>query len=212
MKLFHGSDKIIEKPIYGLGRSDCDYGSGFYMCDEFDVAKLWASQNDEGGYVNVYHIDTSKMNILYLNHNTNDDVLKWITLLCSNRIDEGTRLDAFEEIKILQSKYLIDVTKYDMIIGYRADDSYYEYTRAFLLNQLPIELLKESMESGKLGLQYVLISKKAFNSIEFIESIKVQHDDDYSILEQKANNEFENIMRKRKVNQTYLRDVLREDS
>ena len=80
------------------------------------------------------------------------------------------------------------------------------------MNQLPIELLKESMESGKLGLQYALISKKAFNSIEFVESIKVQHDDDYSILEQKANNEFENIMRKRNVNQTYLRDILREDS
>ncbi|MBE6134219.1 MAG: DUF3990 domain-containing protein [Erysipelotrichaceae bacterium] len=31
--LFHGSDKEIVKPIYGYGRSNCDYGFGFYLSD-----------------------------------------------------------------------------------------------------------------------------------------------------------------------------------
>ena len=212
MKLYHGSDKIIEKPTYGAGRSDCDYGSGFYLCKDFDVASLWASQNKDGGYVNEYNVELSKLKILYLNHNTKEDILQWITLLTFFRIDEETRLSALEEIKLLQSRYMIDLSKFDLIVGYRADDSYFDYTRFFLTNQLPLELLKEAMELGKLGLQYALISKKAFKHIKYISSTRVQHNNAYDEITKTANAEFEDIMRKKKVDQTYLRDILRENN
>ena len=99
-----------------------------------------------------------------------------------------------------------------MIVGYRADDSYYQYTRAFLSNDLPIELLKEAMKLGNLGLQYVIISRKSFDLISFVNSYKVNGDNEYKELEETANKEYERILRKRNINQTYLRDIVREIS
>lgn len=212
MRLYHGSDKEIVKPIYGYGRSDCDYGSGFYLCKEEQVAKIWACQYKDGGYVNSYDIDMSLLNVLYLNHLTNEDVLRWIALLCYNRIDEQTRITSREEIEFLISHYLPNLDDIDMIVGYRADDSYYQYTRAFLSNDLPIELLKEAMELGNLGLQHVIISKKAFDIITFVNSYRVSGDNEYKTLEENANKEYEKLLQKRNINQTYLRDIIREIS
>jgi len=211
-KLFHGSDKEIIKPIYGYGRNDCDYGSGFYLCKELDIARMWACQYSEGGYINSYVINMDKLNVLWLNHVTDKDILTWIALLCANRIDQQTKSNSKEEIDFLIKNFLPNLNGVDMIVGYRADDSYYQYTRAFLNNDLPLELLKEAMELGKLGLQYALISKKAFDEIRFIDSLFVPSSNEYQIVEETANKEYEQILRKRNVNQTYLRDIIREIS
>ena len=42
-----------------------------------------------------------------------------------------------------------------MIIGYRADDSYFSFANAFLNNTLSLEQLKEAMYLGKLGEQVI---------------------------------------------------------
>lgn len=44
MKLYHGSDKIVLKPEYNYGKPSNDYGLAFYMSDDKDVARLWASK------------------------------------------------------------------------------------------------------------------------------------------------------------------------
>lgn len=210
MKLFHGSDKEINEPLYGIGRKDCDYGSGFYLCDEFDSASLWAGQYQNGGYVNEYQLDLSSLRVKWLNHHSNDDILHWAALLCSNRIDQNTLRERREEIAFLIRHYSISLDDCDVIVGYRADDSYYNYTKAFLEDDLPLELLKLAMESGKLGLQYVLHSKQAFDAIVFEKSSRVSHNDRYSLLETKANREFNELMKSRTPNMTYLRDIIRE--
>lgn len=212
MKLFHGSDKEVIKPIYGYGRPDCDYGSGFYLTADYDSAKIWASQYDEGGFVNTYKIDLEKLKVLRLDHNTNDDVLRWVSLLCKHRIDQETRTIARREIEFLNNNYPVDLTGVDIIIGYRADDSYFDYTRAFLTNRLPIELLKEAMILGQLGLQYALISPKAFDEIAFIDSTIVKKDDSLERLEAIAKEEYNRLLERSDVNHTYLRDIMRENS
>ena len=40
-RLYHGSEKIIEKSIYGQGEKYNDYGLGFYFIDSIDMAKEW---------------------------------------------------------------------------------------------------------------------------------------------------------------------------
>ncbi|MBE6142324.1 MAG: DUF3990 domain-containing protein [Erysipelotrichaceae bacterium] len=212
MKLYHGSNKEVVKPIYGYGRADCDYGSGFYMSDDYNAASMWASNNPAGGYINTYELDLKSLNVLYLNHNTDKDVLKWVAILCKHRIDENTRLEASEEINLLINRYCPKLDDIDVIVGYRADDSYYIYTREFLLNNLPLELLKRAMELGNLGLQYVLISKKAFNKIKFIDSKIISHNDEYAKLEEKANNEYELLVLNKNIKQKYVRDILRDNS
>ena len=65
----------------------------------------------------------------------------------------------------LNNRYSFDITKYDMIVGYRADDSYFQYSRDFVANDLSIEILSKAMKLGKLGKQYVLISENSFKHI-----------------------------------------------
>ena len=32
--LYHGSDVILKKPLYGVGKEDNDYGSGFFTTED----------------------------------------------------------------------------------------------------------------------------------------------------------------------------------
>ena len=66
-KIYHGSDHIIERPQYGVGKKNNDYGLGFYCTGELDMAKEWAVDFERDGYANCYEIDCSTLKILDLN-------------------------------------------------------------------------------------------------------------------------------------------------
>lgn len=73
------------------------------------------------------------------------------------------------ELKYLEDNYLIDVGEYDIIIGYRADDSYFKFPEAFVKSEITLESLNKIFHAGSLGKQYVLISKRAFDLIHFLD-------------------------------------------
>lgn len=54
-----------------------------------------------------------------------------------------------------------------MIIGYRADDSYFTFAQDFIAGTISLSKLSEAMHLGKPGEQVVLKSKKAFSQIRF---------------------------------------------
>ena len=56
-KIYHGSEKIIEKPIFGYGKTYNDYGLGFYCTEEIEMAKEWGVNFDRNGYANIYEIE-----------------------------------------------------------------------------------------------------------------------------------------------------------
>jgi hypothetical protein len=62
---------------------------------------------------------------------------------------------------------IVAVTPYDIIIGYRADDSYFSFAKDFISNTISLEQLSRAMRLGKLGEQVVLKSKKAFDAVQF---------------------------------------------
>lgn len=55
-----------------------------------------------------------------------------------------------------------------MVVGYRADDSYFSFAEAFVQNGLPLRSLNRALQLGRLGEQTVLISEKAFDRLEFV--------------------------------------------
>ena len=63
-------------------------------------------------------------------------------------------------------KYNIDISEYDLIIGYRADDSYFRFAEDFLNNSISVEKLERAMYLGKLREQIVLKSEKAFEQLD----------------------------------------------
>ena len=64
----------------------------------------------------------------------------------------------------------MDVSKYDIIIGYRADDSYFSFVQDFIMGTISLEKLSRAMRLGKLGEQIVLKTEKAFSQIEYLNS------------------------------------------
>lgn len=55
--------------------------------------------------------------------------------------------------------FSVNVNAYDLIIGYRADDSYFDYAESFLNNGISVQQLAKAMRLGKLGEQIVVKSK-----------------------------------------------------
>lgn len=167
MILYHGSEKIIEKPIYGKGNLRNDYGRGFYCTENEELAKEWACSNNKNGFSNKYELDLEDLNILYLN-SEEYNILNWLAILTKNRTywENSTISEAAK--KYVAENFMIDITRYDVIIGYRADDSYFSFARDFVSGTISYRQLNEAMKLGELGEQVVLISKKAFENISYI--------------------------------------------
>lgn len=166
-KIYHGSEKIIEHPKYGSGKKYNDYGLGFYCTDSLDMAKEWGVSRDKNGYANQYEIDCSNLLILDLN-DEQYTILHWLTILFENREFDIPSGLALEAKKYLKNTFSIPYSDYDAIIGYRADDSYFSFAQDFINGTISYRQLNEAMHLGKLGQQFVLKSKKAFNQIHFL--------------------------------------------
>lgn len=73
----------------------------------------------------------------------------------------------------LIEKYRISSDGYDLIKGYRADDSYTQVIEAFLLNQINIYEVERLFYKGSLGNQIFLRSPRAFDNIRWIDSYPI---------------------------------------
>ena len=49
LTVYHGSPVIIEKPQFGVGNPNNDYGLGFYCTETLDLAKEWACSAETDG-------------------------------------------------------------------------------------------------------------------------------------------------------------------
>lgn len=132
MIIYHGSKDIIEKLEFGKGNKKNDYGLGFYCTENVELAKEWACSNNEtNGYANQYEIDLTDYRILDLREEKYS-ILNWMALLLKFRtFDVNTPISAQAKEYILENFY-VDVGEYDVIIGYRADDSYFSFAKDFI--------------------------------------------------------------------------------
>lgn len=167
--VYHGSSKIIEKPVFGVGNPNNDYGLGFYCTENIELAKEWACSTETDGYANKYELDLSNLSMLSL---TGGDfnILNWLFVLLENRKFRIGGDIAKQAKEYIFDNFSVDYKSYDIIKGYRADDSYFSFANAFLNNTISISQLEKAMILGKLGEQVVALSERAFNSFSFVES------------------------------------------
>ena len=166
LTLYHGSTDIIESPVFGKGKTYNDYGQGFYCTENMELAREWACLEGIAGYVNRYTINLDNLSVLNL-RDPEYSILHWLTILTENRKLRISTPAMRRGVEWLQNHFHIDTTSYDAIIGYRADDSYFSFARAFLTNQISLAQLSYAMKLGKLGEQFVLMSRKAFDTVRF---------------------------------------------
>lgn len=164
MTLYHGSERIIETPQFGAGNPRNDYGLGFYCTQHLELAKEWACQKNMDGFANEYELDLLGLSVLDVS-GAEYTILHWLCILMQNRIFIPKTSFGKENLETLLAKYKLDYERFDVICGYRANDSYFTFASDFLENVIPIQHLATSMKLGELGMQVVLKSPKAFSQL-----------------------------------------------
>ena len=212
--IYHGSVNIVKQPLFGEGKIYNDYGRGFYCTQHVELAKEWACSADSDGYANHYQIDITGLSVLNLN-TPEYNILNWLAILLENRkfnVAEGMPQRAKT---YLMEHFKVDYKKYDIIIGYRANDSYFSYAGDFVNGTLSLSDLSEAMCLGRLGEQVVLKSKKAFDALTFVEAIKASRQEyfaKYKSRDDKARAKYRQIASKPMAeDETYVIDIIRNN-
>lgn len=173
MIIYHGSTSIVEQPAFGRGKLTNDYGRGFYCTESPELAKEWACAKGTDGFANIYQLDLSELKILDLN-SKDYGILTWLAILARYRSYWENGSISREAKDYLKEHFFVSPDQYDIVRGYRADDSYFTFAKSFVSNGISLEQLKNAMYLGALGEQMVLKSKKAFEKITYIGSLSAQ--------------------------------------
>ena len=165
MRLYHGSPIRVPRPLFGVGNPYNDYGLGFYCTESLELACEWACPKAKDGFANAYDLALDGLNIVDLDAEPYGTI-EWLAVLFANRqFDVATNL--MEAAKsYVAARYPAELGKADVIIGYRADDSYFSFARAFLENRISLAQLERAMKLGGLGRQVVAVSEAAFAGAE----------------------------------------------
>lgn len=211
--LYHGSPEIIQTPIFGKGKSYNDYGRGFYCTEHLELAKEWACTENTDGYANKYEIDTNGLSILSLSSDEYT-ILHWLALLMQHRKFRVSTPVMKRGSDWLKEHFLLDLTPYDVVVGYRADDSYFSFARAFVNNEISLAQFAYAMRLGKLGEQFVLKSQAAFDKIKFISYETCDNTVYYAkrkTRDDEARAAFRAELERDYLDGLYMRDIIREE-
>ena len=211
---YHGSDHIIETPLYNGSKRTNDYGYGFYTTENKELAMEWACSDNRDGFANIYELNTDGLHILNLN-DSQYCILNWLAVLTKYRSYWQSGSVAEEAKNYLQKYFFVDSSEYDIVIGYRADDSYFSFAQDFVSGAISLRKLSEAMRLGKLGEQVVLKSKKSFSQIRFIDAEAAAAEiyfEKKSIRDRDARRAYR-LSRKEaeNINELYMLDIMREE-
>lgn len=208
--IYHGSEKIVEQPVFGEGRKNNDFGLGFYCTANEQLAKEWAVSSLRDGFSSQYTLNTEYLNILNLN--TPDyTILNWMAVLVEHRLFSVKTPVAGRAKRYLIDNFSINVNAFDLIIGYRADDSYFDFAESFLNNGISVEQLAQAMRLGKLGEQIVIKSEFAFSRLKY-EGFDAAQKDCYYILRKARDDEANQLylkMLEKESDGLYIQDIMR---
>ncbi len=156
MLLYHVGFSEIINPDIKIGRSNADFGQGFYTSSDKDFSEKWAKKRKtESTYFNSYELDETNLKIKRFKRDK-----EWFDYIFSNRNFKGD--------------YLSD---YDVIIGPIANDTIYD-TWGILTSGLIDS--KKALEILCVGPQYeqvTLKTQKAVDNLEFLSSRIIPYED-----------------------------------
>lgn len=213
-RIYHGSKDIIETPRFGYGKTYNDYGLGFYCTESIKMAKEWAVSPTRDGYANIYDLEMEGLKVLDLNGGEYC-ILHWLAVLLKNREFDVPSGLAYEARAYLLEYFLIDYSDSDIMLGYRADDSYFSFAQDFINGTISYRQLSNAMHLGKLGQQTVLKSKEAFRRIQYVGNEMARSRDWYRKKEQRdraARRDYFDVERNRRQRgDLYITTILDEE-
>ena len=161
--LYHGTPDKLVMPKYGGGDEKHDYGKGFYLTENIELAKEWAvcRPNDMNGWVHKFELETDSLKILDFQQL---DVLAWLAELMKHRDAADTKRYRVLAKKFIE-KYGVDTSGYDVICGWRANASYFYIAKEFVRDNIDMDILEELLSLGGLGIQYCIKSEAAYTNL-----------------------------------------------
>ena len=214
MIVYHGSDHIVKTPLYNGSKRTNDYGYGFYTAENKEPAMEWACSDNRDGFANIYELNTDGLEILNLN-DPQYNILNWLAVLTKYRSYWQSGSVAEEAKNYLQENFFVDPSEYDIVIGYRADDSYFSFAQDFVSGAISLRKLSEAMRLGKLGEQVVLKSEKSFSHIRFIDAEPAAAETYFekkSVRDRDARRAYRLSRQKEEnIHELYMLDIMREE-
>ena len=192
--LYHGGDVCLPVEDIDLNRrDDYDFGMGFYMTPDRDIAEEWVRERDTP-VINTYKLSYRENEIAFLSHSD------WLKVIIGFR----------------KGIYRVVLTK-NIIVGEIANDRMFPMLNAFMRKApagISDKVLFDCITSINLGVQYVL--KRNTSCLEFVESRELR-----DLERQEANNrhyqrrrnmenDLEAIQRKRYDNEKFMSDYIKE--
>jgi hypothetical protein len=155
MKLFHGGYLEIPSPDIHYGRTNADFGQGFYLSDSAEFAGRWVREKTGADIiVNSYELDETGLNIKYFDRDR-----EWFSYVFSNRRSMPDKFNNF-----------------DIILGPIANDTIFDtmgiMTSGFLSDEEALRLLC----IGPQYRQIVIKSERAAQQLKFISAEKLSQE------------------------------------
>ena len=153
MKLYHGSNMVVEKPEVNAGRRALDFGVGFYLTSNREQAERWAravARRRQSGdaILNCFEVDEGNFGLLKVLEfsGPNSD---WLDFVVSNRKGASERL------------------AFDLVIGPVANDSTMPVIDDYMDGRYTKEEAIVRLLPQKLTDQYVFVSEKSLSILVF---------------------------------------------
>lgn len=145
--VYHGSNMEIPKPSLDYGRADTDFGSGFYVTDDYAMAEKWACRKGVS-VINKYQLDISELNGFEFDLDEN-----WLNFVVSNRNSETPAFD----------------TKgYDYLCGATADDKLFSTIEMYENGIISQDTAIEALNCMKVGKQICIKTQKGLENLHYI--------------------------------------------
>ena len=157
MKVYHGSDTVVQKPRILHSKRRMDFGSGFYTTQSRTQAAKWARSvrrrrdSPEAFVTEFDYEEKPEMNVLIFD----GPFAEWFDFIIRNRKGTFTH-------------------DYDIIIGPVADDSVYDTLFLFESGYITREEAIRKLNSAKLDGQILFHTDKSLECITYIDSWEVE--------------------------------------
>jgi hypothetical protein len=216
IELYHGTKETNLVPVFGRGRLNNDFGQGFYTTSIQDLAREWSySQYSVGDehFVYKYYLNLEGLTVLDF---TQIDIFYWLALLLRFReLNENALTEVGTvAVSIIKTRYELDLQRYDVVVGYRADDGFFNFAADFVNGGLSLNSLEQLLHSGGLGLQCLIRSGEAYSQLEHRgekELVDARFEQRYSDRLQHANSLYDTLKSaQRSISGKYITDFLRE--
>jgi len=172
MLLYHVGFSEIKTPDVKYGRSNADFGQGFYTSSDKDFSEKWAKKRKtETTIFNAYELDETNLKIKRFKRDQ-----EWFDYIFSNR--------NFKE------DYL---SEYDVIIGPIANDTIYDTWGILTSGLIDSKKALEVLSVGPEYEQVTLKTQKAADNLKFLSSRIIPEEDliKYRALVRKEEEEYQ---------------------